>query len=562
MNRSRRGGSGDRFVVRPTLDGEGIAAGVAIAVPVVLVGFPLATLVLTAGSVPVSDLVRALARLDLPTLFAQVALLGALATAWALAAAVPLAWLASRTDLPGRAILRNVAPLALAVPPYVLALAYVALLSPGGAAHRAIASSLGVSLATIRWPGVIFGIGGAAFVLGLAGAPSVFLLIHGALDRVNPSLEDAARSLGLGPMATFRRVTLPLLRGPLLAGALLVFLYACVDFGVVSLLRTRTVTTVLFTYLSTGFAPHASAAIALLLVVLLCVVLAAQDRAGRIGAGGATSRHGDVGIGALADQRGRRDARPVALGRWRPLAIAYVAVVTGLGVVVPVLTLASLALSLGPVALVEFWGAQGEHVAHTVQIGAATATLATAGGLALALARGRGLATAFAIGAAQAGYAVPGTVLALAVVGLVPRLLPWIDGTAGEIVLAVAVTTFAPAYQPCATALDAVPRGLVDAARGLGETPLGALRRVTLPLSAPALVSGWALAFGLAARELAATLIVRPPGYDTLAVRLWVHATDVGPDPRAAAVALLLLAVLGVAGGVAQRLGRRGLTSA
>lgn len=523
--------------------------------PVALVGFPLATLVATAASVPLTDLMRVLARLDLPALFAQVALLGGLATVWALVASVPLAWLVARTDLPGRAILRGVAPLALAVPPYVLALAYITLLSPGGVVHAALTSSLGVTLTAVRWPGVIFGTPGAAFVLGLAGAPSVFLLVHGALDRVNPAIEDAARSLGLGPVATFRRVTLPLLRGPLLAGSLLVFLYACVDFGVVSLMRARTVTTVLFTYLATGFAPHASAAIALLLVAVLWVVLSVQDRAGRTGAAAATGRTGDAGIATLADQRGRRDARPVALGRWRPVATAYVAVVTGFGMVVPVLTLAALALSLGPATLLQFWAAQGDHATHTVQIAAATATVATAGGLALALARVWGRSTMLAIMAAQAGYALPGTVLALAVVGLVPRLLPWIDGTTGEIVLAVAILTFAPAFQSCATALDAVPRGLVDAARGLGESPVGAFWRVTVPLAGPALLSGWALTFGLAARELAATLIVRPPGYDTLAVRIWVHTTDVGPDPRAAAVALLLLVVLGVTWGLAQWLG-------
>ena len=298
-----------------TIGQERALTGLALAVSSALVGVPLATLVGTTTSVPFSELVRVLGRVDLPGLFAQVALLGVLATAWALAAAVPLAWLVSRTDVPGRAVVRGVAPLALAVPPYVLALAYVALMSPGGAAHRAFASWLGVALAAVPWPGVIFGTGGAAFVLGLSGAPSVFLLVHGALGRVNPSLEDAARGLGLGPLRVFVQVTVPLLRGPLIAGSLLVFLYACVDFGVVSLLRARTVTTVLFTYLSTGFAPHASAAIALLLVALLWVVLAAQDRAGRLGVGAATGRHGDAGIGALADQRGRRDARPVALDR-------------------------------------------------------------------------------------------------------------------------------------------------------------------------------------------------------------------------------------------------------
>jgi iron(III) transport system permease protein len=165
--------------------------------------------------------------------------------------------------------------------------------------------------------------------------------------------------------------------------------------------------------------------------------------------------------------------------------------------------------------------------------------------------------TTLVIGLCQIGYALPGTVLALAVVGLVPKWVPWIDGTTGEIVLAVAILTFAPAFQSCATALDTVPRGLVDAARSLGETSIGAFRRVTLPMAGPAILSAWSLAFGLAARELAATLIVRPPGYDTLAVRLWVHTTDVGPDPRAAAVAMLLLTVLGATWGVALWLGRR-----
>ena len=224
-----------------TIGQERALTGLALAVSSALVGVPLATLVGTTTSVPFSELVRVLGRVDLPGLFAQVALLGVLATAWALAAAVPLAWLVSRTDVPGRAVVRGVAPLALAVPPYVLALAYVALMSPGGAAHRAFASWLGVALAAVPWPGVIFGTGGAAFVLGLSGAPSVFLLVHGALGRVNPSLEDAARGLGLGPLRVFVQVTVPLLRGPLIAGSLLVFLYACVDFGVVSLLRARTV---------------------------------------------------------------------------------------------------------------------------------------------------------------------------------------------------------------------------------------------------------------------------------------------------------------------------------
>jgi iron(III) transport system permease protein len=81
--------------------------------------------------------------------------------------------------------------------------------------------------------------------------------------------------------------------------------------------------------------------------------------------------------------------------------------------------------------------------------------------------------------------------------------------------------------------------------------------RVVLPLAAPGLLAGWALCFALAARELAATIIMRPPGYDTLAVRIWVHTMDVGPDPRAASVALLLLVVTALVWLAAMRLGAR-----
>lgn len=548
-----------RLASDPGVVARGLGTGLAVVVPVVLVGAPLATLVATATSVPLADLARVLGRLNLPALFGNVAVLGVLATLWAVVGAVPLAWLAARTDLPGRALVRGVVPVTLAVPPYVIALAYVALLAPGGAVHRALAATLEVPLALFRWPPVVFGTGGAAFILGVAGVPSVFLFVHGALERANPSLEDAARSLGLGPVATFCRVTLPMLRAPLLAGSLLVFLYACVDFGVVSLVRARTVTTVLFTYLENGFAPHASAAIALTLVVVLWGVLAVQRQAMRVGVGGTSTGNGIDGLVVLADPRGRQGARPVRLGRWRLVAVAYVVFVASIGLAVPLVTLVALAASLGIVPLVTFWAAQVNRVTHTLEVGFATATLVTIGGLALALARGaRGRrAVALAIGAAQAGYAIPGTILALAVVGLISRFLPWIDGGSGVVVVVVAILVLAPAIQSTATALDTVPRVLLDAARGLGESPAGAFLRVGLPLAGPALLSGWALAFGLAARELAATLIVRPPGYDTLAVRIWVHTTDVGPDPHAAAVALLLLAVLGATWVTSQWLGRR-----
>ena len=428
----------------------------------------------------------------------------------------------------------------------MLALAYVVLLAPGGVIHRGVATVLGMSTFQIGWPGFIFGATGASFVLGIAGVPTVFILVHGALSRTNPSIEDAARSLGLSPVATFRRVTLPLLRAPLLAGALLVFLYACVDFGVVSLLRARTVTTALYTYLLTGYAPPATATLALALVAVLWGLLVVQRRIQRSGAG--STRGGDgsrVGDAVLADTRGRLGSTPVSLGQWRWPAALGAFVIVSLGFALPIGVLAWLASTLGAIGLPTFWWSLVPHLGHTLVIGASGATVAVCLGLSLALARGRTTLIEPATWAMQAGYALPGTILALAIVTFVLRVAPWAGDTAIPIIMASVILFAAPAFQACTAAIDAVPAVLVRASRGLGTSTWGAFRRVVLPLAGPALLASWALTFALVARELAATLLLRPPGYDTLAVRIWVHTMDVGPDPRAAAVALLLLMLLG-----------------
>ena len=537
--------------VRPVLVAGGfpfVGTGLHVAglVPVVLVGVPLITLAMTVVEVPPAELLALLARLDLPGLFGQSAILALGATICAMGLGVPLAWFVARTDLPGRRVVRFVAPLALAVPPYVLALAYVVLLAPGGVIHRGVATVLGMSTFQIGWPGFIFGATGASFVLGIAGVPTVFILVHGALSRTNPSIEDAARSLGLSPVATFRRVTLPLLRAPLLAGALLVFLYACVDFGVVSLLRARTVTTALYTYLLTGYAPPATATLALALVAVLWGLLVVQRRIQRSGAG--STRGGDgsrVGDAVRADPRGRLGSTPVSLGQWRWPAALGAFVIVSLGFALPIGVLAWLASTLGAIGLPTFWWSLVPHLGHTLVIGASGATVAVCLGLSLALARGRTTLIEPATWAMQAGYALPGTILALAIVTFVLRVAPWAGDTAIPIIMASVILFAAPAFQACTAAIDAVPAVLVRASRGLGTSTWGAFRRVVLPLAGPALLASWALTFALVARELAATLLLRPPGYDTLAVRIWVHTMDVGPDPRAAAVALLLLMLLG-----------------
>ncbi|CAA9578523.1 MAG: Ferric iron ABC transporter, permease protein, partial [uncultured Thermomicrobiales bacterium] len=512
--------------------GFGRLVATLLTVPVAL---PLLYLVLLALQAGPARLWTGLVRADAAPLSARVALLAAGATLWALALGAPWAWLVARTDVPGRRFFRWLGPLPLAIPPYVGALAYVFLLAPRQLLHRALAAASGRSVYDTPFPDLIYGPWGAAFVLGTFTAPYVFLNVHGALGRLDPGLEDAARGLGHGPRAVFRRVTLPLLRPALTAGALLVFGYAWVDFGVVSLLRVRTFTTVVYTYLLAGLDLGAAAGLSLVLVLIVWATLGLQGRA--LGRARYTQRDGRAGAAAI-----------VPLGRWRPLALLYLGLVVGLTLVLPLGVLAYQAAAIGsPAALGAFLLDQAPHLWNSLRAAAAGSALCLL--LAAPVAwqgwRGRGGAVAGAF--LQAGYAIPGTVLGLSLIGLALALVPALyERPIPLLAGAYAVLFAAPALQGVRAALAQVPPSMEEAVRALGRGPLVAAVRVVVPLAWPGIASTWLLGFILALRELAATIVLRPAGFDTLPVRIWTYSTEVGLDPRAAALALLLVALVGV----------------
>ncbi len=520
-------------LARPRLfagPGRGVDWWAVLALPV---GAPLAYLAWLAARAAPLELVQALGRANVPELVAGAASVAVGATVWAWVLAVPWAWLVARTDVPGRDLFRGLGPLPLAVPPYVGALVYVVLLAPGGALHQALAAWRGLPVALTPFPSLIYGPGGAAFVLGTFTAPHLFLAVHAALQRTSTSLEEAARSLGLSQREVLLRVTLPLLRPSLLAGSLAIFMYAWVDFGVVSLLRVRTFTTAVYNYLLAGFSMSAAAALSLVLVALVGGLLVAQRRA--LGAARYTQVAG----------RSQSDVARLRLGRWRWVGFAYLCLAAALALGIPLGGLVWQAARLGSAGLLAFLGQQLGFLANTLVVALGGATVAVGFAAIFAWLRwssGRGW---LGLAVLQAGYAVPGTVLGLSLVGLTLALLPALYGTPPVLVGAYVVLFAGPTAQVLAATLAQVPRSLEEAARALGRSPVIAAVRVVAPLTLPGLVSAWLLAFVLSMRELAATIILRPAGSDTLAVRIWVYTMDVGPDPRAAATALLLTTVTG-----------------
>ncbi len=441
--------------------------------------------------------------------------------------ALPLAWLTTRSDLPGRRAWGVLSVLPLVVPSYVGGYAVVAALGPRGAL-QSLLEPLGIT----RLP-EIYGFPGAALALTLFSFPYVVLSVRGALLRLDPAYEEVSRSLGRGPWLTFWSVTIPQLRPAIAAGALLVALYTLADFGAVSLLQFDSFTRAIYVQYRASFDPALAAVLALMLVTCTAGVLLAESRLrGR-------ARYDRAGAGAA------RPATTVRLGAWRWPALAFCSVVVGLSVVMPVGTIV-------------FWLVRGvsageplnfvwDATINSVLASALAAVLAVLASIPVAVlvVRHRGWVGMLVERATYAGFALPGIVIGLAFVFVAARFLPGIYQTLPLLLLAYLVR-FAPEAVGVtrASLLQVSPR-IEEVARTLGRRPGAVLRDVTLPIIRPGLAAGGALVFLTAMKELPTTILLASTGFDTLAVRIW-SATSEGFFARAAAPALLMVLVAAI----------------
>jgi iron(III) transport system permease protein len=434
--------------------------------------------------------------------------------------AVPLAWLTTRTDLPGRAFWGVAAALPLVIPSYIGALVVVAAFGPRGTLQSVLAP-FGVE----RLPS-IYGFGGAWMVLTLFTYPYVYIAVRAALRNLDPSLEEAARCLGYGPWRTFFAVTLPQLRPAAAAGALLTALYALGDFGVPTLLRYDAFTRAIYVQYRSALDRGSAATLALLLVAVSVVVLVVEMRAR-----GSASLHR---LGSGAARRGR----PVRLGRGKLPALLFCGAVVGFALVLPVAALVTW-LARAVFAGADFSGLATAAV-HSLTLGFWTALVATLCALPIAVLVVRYPRSRARIGErlAYLGYALPGLVIALAFVAFGAGILLY--QTVAMLVLACVIRFLPEAIGSARAALLQVSPRLEEAARGLGRSQAGAIASVTVPLARSGILAGAALVMLTAMKELPATLLLSPAGWNTLAVEVWTAANDAAYG-RAAAPALILI---------------------
>jgi iron(III) transport system permease protein len=499
-----------------------LLAGVGIAV-VGLLALPLVYLVVRAVE---GDAWDVLLSDNLAELIWDTGVLVVAVTATGLALGVPLAWLVVRTDLPGRPVWATLAGLPLVIPSYVAALALLAAFGPRGLLQKLL-EPLGVD----RVP-EIYGLPGAWLALTLSTYPFVFLLAASALRSLDPALEDAARGLGRTAFQAFRQVTLPVLRPALGAGALLVALYTLSDFGAVSLMQYDSLTRAIFLQYRSLFDRAPAAVLGLVLVALSGLILVLELRM----RGRALARYGRAGTGVP------RRPRLVALGGWRWPALGFCSLAVGVGLIVPIAVLCYWAVraftrvqpidwSWGPV-----FGSVGVSLVAAAVTVAATLPVAF---LAVRFPRGWTLALERL---SYAGNALPGIVIALSLVFFAANYATPIYQTTALLVFAYVVRFFPQALAGSHSALVRVSPRLEEAARGLGRRPVSVFARITAPLLAPGLLTGAALVFLSTMKELPATLLLRPIGFETLATEIWKY-TSVAAYSRAALPALVLIAV-------------------
>ena len=435
------------------------------------------------------------------------------------AISLPVAWLTVRTDLPGRRIWAVLTVLPLAIPTYVGSWAIIGALGPRGMLANILSVDSIPSL---------YGFWGAWAALSLFSYPYVLLTVRAAWSRLDPGLEEASRMLGRSPRATFVHIVWPQLRPAVVGGSLLVALYTLSDFGAVAMMRYDTFTRAIYVQYRGALDRGAAAVLGLMLVILTIVVLSGEQRLRR-----RESLHRLHGSGARAPRR-------VELGRARWVALA------GLG------TLVTLSLAM-PLGVIGYWLVRGLRanepvwpgwnlMTNSLSVSLAAAAITTVAAIPVAVfaRRSPGRLARIVERLSWSGYALPGIVVALALVYFGARVVPWAYQTTAMLVFAYAVLFLPQAVGAIRASLLQVTPSVEEASLLLGADRRTTFRRVLLPLLRPGLGAGAGLVFLTTMKELPATLLLSPTGFSTLATRVW-NATSEGFLGRSAGPALALV---------------------
>lgn len=481
-----------------------------------------------------------------PRAAVETAILACGVTAFVVVVGTGTAWIVATRDFPGRRLVEVLLLLPLAFPAYVLAYSWLDLTHPLGPIQTTLRAALGYARpADFRLP-ELRSLPGAILVFGFALYPYVYVATRAVFLAQTTTMIEAARMLGASRARVFFRVALPLARPAIAGGAALAIMETLNDVGAAEFLSVNTLTAAVWsTWVNRSDLPGAAQiAIAMLAFVLGLLFLERLARGGR---------------GYAVFGRASRRLAPRPATGLRGLGLFALCVLPALiGFVLPAAHLVRQAWMR-----LAFAGLAEEIVAETVDT-IRLAASATIIGVALAalLASGRRLHPGSALHAAapriaSVGYAVPGTVLAIGLLvaygafdgtlravvaglGFTPPGLV-LSASFGGLVIALVLRFFRLGASKIDAGLERLSPSLEQSARMLGRTPFGAMRAVHWPLLAPAYAAAALLFFVDCMKELPATLLLRPMGFETLSTRLYGEAAR-GTYENGALAACLIVA--------------------
>ena len=462
--------------------------------------------------------------------------------------ATPLAWLVSRTDLPARRVVRALVMASFVTPPFLGAIAWEILAAPNSGLINVVYRYL-TGAPRHEHLVDIYTFWGLVFAIACYTFPYVFTLVANGLERVPSDLEDASAILGGRGLTTLRRVTIPLVLPAMLAGSLIAILQALTMFGSPAILALpagfHVITTKIWSLFQ--YPPRLGLAAAAALPLLVITVLLLQGKTWILGRKGYTVVGGKSG-----------EPKVARLGRWKPAAVAFVAVVLSLTVLLPYaallktaltrnisepLTWATLTLHNFHFVFFEF-SATRMAMRNTFLLGFLTATLGTAIAVVAAymVARSTVRGAALLGVLATAPVAIPGIVLGVGVFLTYSQPYLMLYGTLWILLIAFLTIEMPAGYQQMSSAFHGIHPELEEASRILGASRLRTLRLITAPLLRTSVIATWCFVFIGTIRELSATILLTTANTKLVSVIIY-DLNESGDLGAISVLGLMLLAV-------------------
>jgi len=439
-----------------------------------------------------------------------------------------LAYLVTNIKFPGAKVIKYALFLPLTMPSFIAAYAWVELLEYAGPLQTSLRATMGWTSARDYWFPDIRSRFGAILVLSFALYPYVYLLARSAFRELPLSGHDVARSLGLGHVRQFWRISLPQARPAIVAGTAIVMMETLNDFGTVDFFAVQTLTTGIFSLWLESYNTGGAAQLALFAVVIVAALLF-LERLGR--------------RNARFNKSGRQLARvkPERVSNlMSSLALLFCLVPIFIGFIIPLFVLVRPTLNdINLWTDIELWSAAG----HSLLLGFVSATLVVFLSMimVLGLQDNKTLLGKYIPTVSTLGYAFPGAVLGLGILIPLATLDNWaadkiyfmtavdpgllLTGTAAALVIAYCVRFFAIGVGASEAGLAAITPSIPHVAQSLGSGRSSLVWRIYQPLMRGSLASAMVLVFVDTVKELPATLLLRPFNFETLSTHTYGQAT-------------------------------------